>query len=105
MVPEPWVMDPASSRDPMQETTHDREPQSRAHRCCHRHAERRASNHQIRPPSGNAARPVGASIEEISEALSWQQHSARAALTGLHKKGHVIIRGKQSSITTYRIVC
>ncbi len=62
------------------------------------------------PPSTKSARllsmlgaPDGASIEEISEALSWQQHSARAALTGLRKKGHTIIRDKQGSVTTYRI--
>jgi predicted ArsR family transcriptional regulator len=62
------------------------------------------------PPSTKSARllamlgaPDGASIEEISEALSWQQHSTRAALTGLRKKGHAIIRDKQGSVTTYRI--
>jgi hypothetical protein len=47
--------------------------------------------------------PDGASIEEISEALGWQQHSTHAALTGLRKKGHAIIRDKQGSVTTYRI--
>lgn len=47
--------------------------------------------------------PDGVSIEEISEALGWQQHSARAALTGLRKKGHAIIRDKQGSVTIYRI--
>lgn len=64
------------------------------------------------PPTTKSARllsmlgaPDGASIEEISEALGWQQHSARAALTGLRKKGHVIIRDKQGSVTTYRIAC
>ncbi|WP_374524601.1 DUF3489 domain-containing protein [Sphingopyxis sp.] len=47
--------------------------------------------------------PAGASTEEIGEALGWQQHTVRAALTGLRKKGHAIMRGKQVSVTTYRI--
>lgn len=47
--------------------------------------------------------PDGTSIEEVSEALGWQHHSTRAALTGLRKKDHTIIRDKQGSVTTYRI--
>jgi len=45
----------------------------------------------------------GASVEEISDALGWLQHTVRAALTGLRKKGHDIVRGKHGSVTTYRI--
>lgn len=47
--------------------------------------------------------PAGASIKELSDALRWQQHTVRAALTGLRKKGHAITRGKEGSVTTYRI--
>lgn len=45
----------------------------------------------------------GASIEEMSDALGWQQHSTRAGLTGLRKKGHKVVRDKQGSVTIYRI--
>lgn len=45
----------------------------------------------------------GASVEEISDALGWLQHTVRAALTGLRKKGHDVVRAKQGSVTTYRI--
>jgi DNA-binding CsgD family transcriptional regulator len=45
----------------------------------------------------------GASTEEIGEALGWQPHTVRAALTGLRKKGHAIARGKEGSVTSYRI--
>ena len=46
----------------------------------------------------------GASIEEISDALGGLQHTVRAALTGLRKKGHDVVRAKQGSVTIYRIV-
>jgi DNA-binding transcriptional regulator PaaX len=38
------------------------------------------------------ARPSGASIEAICKAMGWQPHSARAALSGLRKAGHVVER-------------
>lgn len=47
--------------------------------------------------------PDGASIEELSDSLGWLAHTVRAALTGLRKKGHVIVRGQQGSVTVYRI--
>ncbi len=47
--------------------------------------------------------PDGVSIEELSERFGWMQHTTRAALTGVRKKGHAVIRGKQGSITVYRI--
>lgn len=47
--------------------------------------------------------PSGSSTEEIGEALGWQPHTTRAALTSLRKKGHAITRGKEGSVTTYRI--
>ena len=37
-------------------------------------------------------RGKGASIDEICKATKWQKHSTRAFLTGLRKKGLVIIR-------------
>lgn len=45
----------------------------------------------------------GVSIEDISNALGWLQHTTRAALTGLRKKGHSIVRTKQGSVTVYQI--
>ena len=47
--------------------------------------------------------PDGVSIEELSDRFGWMQHTTRAALTGLRKKGHAVIRGKQGSVTVYRI--
>jgi Protein of unknown function (DUF3489) len=49
-------------------------------------------------------RDGGVSIEEISEAFGWLPHSSRAKLTGLRKAGHAVERGKQGSVTTYRLV-
>lgn len=47
--------------------------------------------------------PDGVSIEELSNSFGWLQHTTRAALTGLRKKGHAVIRGNQGSVTVYRI--
>ncbi|RYD44803.1 MAG: DUF3489 domain-containing protein [Sphingomonadales bacterium] len=47
--------------------------------------------------------PDGLSIEELSNSFGWLQHTTRAALTGLRKKGHAVIRGKQGGVTVYRI--
>ncbi len=47
--------------------------------------------------------PDGVSIEELSDRFGWMQHTTRAALTGVRKKGHAVIRGKQGSVTVYRI--
>ena len=49
-------------------------------------------------------RGKGASINEICKATKWKPHSVRAFLTGLRKKGYVLIREQQSdSGTVYRI--
>ena len=48
-------------------------------------------------------RPDGASIEEMVEALGWLPHTARAALTGLKKKGHEVVRDKAGSVTVYKV--
>lgn len=41
-------------------------------------------------------RGKGASIDEICKATKWQKHSTRAFLTGLRKKGLVIIREQRA---------
>lgn len=46
-------------------------------------------------------REGGASLAAISEATGWLPHSARAALTGLRKKGHAIESRKIGELTTY----
>jgi transcription initiation factor IIE alpha subunit len=49
-------------------------------------------------------RAKGASIDEICKATKWQKHSTRAFLTGLRKKGLVIIREQRGDEgTAYRI--
>ena len=48
-------------------------------------------------------RPEGATLDEMIVATGWLPHTTRAALTGLKKKGHVIVRGKRGEVTCYRI--
>lgn len=38
------------------------------------------------------ARPKGASVAEIMAMTNWQNHSVRAFLTGLRKKGEQLVR-------------
>ena len=45
----------------------------------------------------------GATLTEITELTGWLPHTARAALTGLRKKGHAITRDKRGEVTCYRI--
>ncbi len=45
----------------------------------------------------------GATLDEIVKATGWQPHSARAALTGLRKKGHSIEKSKRGDETCYHI--
>ncbi|MDX3899161.1 MAG: DUF3489 domain-containing protein [Sphingobium sp.] len=50
------------------------------------------------------ARNKGATLAEIMTATHWQPHSARAFLTGLRKKGIVLLRETRSSgDTNWRI--
>lgn len=49
-------------------------------------------------------RKEGATLDEMTEATGWLPHTARAAMTGLRKKGHVIERGKRGETSCYRIV-
>ncbi len=49
-------------------------------------------------------RGKGASIDEICKATKWQKHSTRAFLTGLRKKGLIIIREQRGDEgTVYRV--
>jgi DNA-binding IscR family transcriptional regulator len=48
-------------------------------------------------------RSEGATLGEITEATGWQPHSARAVLTGLRRKGHVLEKTKRGDVTCYRI--
>lgn len=49
------------------------------------------------------SRPGGASLAEIVTATNWLAHTARAALTGLKKQGHVLTNDKADGIRRYRI--
>ena len=46
------------------------------------------------------SRPRGATLAEITEATSWQPHSARAFLTGLRKKGRPLAREQRRDGTS-----
>lgn len=50
------------------------------------------------------SRSKGANIVEICKATNWQQHSVRAFLTSLRKKGFVLVREQRGDdATAYRI--
>lgn len=50
------------------------------------------------------ARPKGASVKEMMATTGWQNHSVRAFLTGLRKKGESLVREEHpSGETVYRI--
>tara|TARA_R110001592_G_scaffold301144_2_gene572495 strand:- start:464 stop:874 length:411 start_codon:yes stop_codon:yes gene_type:complete len=49
-------------------------------------------------------RAKGASIDEICKATKWQKHSTRAFLTGLRKKGLVIIREQRGEDGTAYLI-
>ena len=49
-------------------------------------------------------RDKGVSIEEICKATNWKPHSVRAFLTGLRKKGFVLVRKQRGNEgTVYHI--
>jgi hypothetical protein len=48
-------------------------------------------------------REQGASLAELVEATGWLPHSTRAALTGLRKKGHAIVKDSVDGVTRYTI--
>ena len=49
-------------------------------------------------------RPEGTAMAELMAATGWQEHSIRAALTGLRKAGCTIARDGNERPTRYRIV-
>jgi hypothetical protein len=49
-------------------------------------------------------RADGASINDIVASLGWLPHTTRAALTGLGKTGHEIVRTKVDGTSRYTIV-
>ncbi len=49
-------------------------------------------------------RPEGTAIADLMAATGWQEHSIRAALTGLRKAGCTIARHQDNGLTRYRIV-
>ena len=48
-------------------------------------------------------RDGGTSLDEIVSATGWLPHTSRAALTGLRKKGHEIVKEKVEGTTRYQI--
>ena len=53
---------------------------------------------------GLVRRPEGAALTDLMNATGWQQHSVRAALTGLRKAGHRLLReGQEAGGSRYRI--
>jgi len=49
-------------------------------------------------------RVEGATLDQLIAATTWLPHTARAAMTGLKKKGHVITSDKPAGgVRTYRI--
>lgn len=48
-------------------------------------------------------REEGATIAAITVATGWQSHSARAALSGLRKRGFTVSRTSEQGVATYRI--
>ncbi len=46
----------------------------------------------------------GANLAALEKITGWQPHSVRAALTGLRKKGHIIVRSKDAKgASVYRV--
>jgi hypothetical protein len=45
----------------------------------------------------------GATLAELVEATGWLPHTARAALTGIRKKGHAITKSRRADVTVYQI--
>ena len=48
-------------------------------------------------------RKNGATLEDLVAATGWLPHTARAAMTGLRKKGHPVERGKVDGVSRYSI--
>ena len=52
---------------------------------------------------GLLRREGGAPLASVTEATGWLSHTARAALTGLRKKGHEVTRSKVEGETRYSV--
>ena len=70
----------------------------------------RMGNTKTKPPTksdkviAQLSRAQGASLDEICSNTGWQPHSARAFMTGLRKKGFIIVRDKlDAGGSIYRI--
>jgi DNA-binding transcriptional regulator PaaX len=48
-------------------------------------------------------RKDGATLLELVTATGWLPHTVRAALTGLRKNGHAVLRAKQDSVSRYSL--
>ena len=48
-------------------------------------------------------RTDGPTLADLTAATGWQNHTARAVLTGLKKKGHTIERAKEDGVSRYRM--
>lgn len=48
-------------------------------------------------------REQGATLAELVTATGWLQHTTRAALTALRKKGHVLDKSTRDNVTCYSI--
>jgi hypothetical protein len=48
-------------------------------------------------------RESGATLDDLVAATGWLPHTTRAALTGLRKKGHQLVKSKEEHGTVYRI--
>jgi hypothetical protein len=58
---------------------------------------------KIAAVAGLLRRDGGATLAELIEATGWLPHTTRAALTGLRKKGHQVIRMQRDGATAYVI--
>ncbi|EDL49339.1 DUF3489 domain-containing protein [Erythrobacter sp. SD-21] len=48
-------------------------------------------------------RKQGATLDDMVKATGWLPHTARAAMTGLKKKGHTIERDTRGEVSCYHI--
>lgn len=46
----------------------------------------------------------GATLADLVTATGWQSHTARAVLSGLKKKGHLVQRDRVDGVSRYRIL-
>ena len=83
--------------------------QTKARRMARTPAERPADDAPVAPKSPTKQSQVldllrrseGAPLSAIVDATGWLPHTARAALTGLKKKGHAIESRRVDKLTTY----